>query len=128
MNIDLAQRVLMHIKAHKEAFDIRIAIEIDPYNNSQVLEFPCGTVACIAGWTILLSEDKIGRSFAIEDIEELENWTWDKKRDVARFLLGIHEYEADELFASVDSFGNERSDEDAIDDFKAFIKSKKETL
>lgn len=46
MNTELGRKVLGHITTHREQFDMTVYGEKYP---------ECGTVACIAGWAMLLS-------------------------------------------------------------------------
>lgn len=119
MNIELAQKVLNHIKTHPESFDMRFAIEsgvgfysIDPY--------PYGTTCCIAGWAVLLSVpgDRAFFSAFVRGMEKGVNW--ENISFLAQQLLSISKDEAEFLF----DFEN-LSNEDAIAQFESFIEQER---
>lgn len=55
MNTELGRRILDHITAHRDQFDMGIWGRFDP---------ECGTAACLAGWAMLLS------GYRVNDIED----------------------------------------------------------
>lgn len=120
MNIELAERVLAHIKAHREAFDMKDGLDINCATRDRIGHYPCGTVACIAGWTVLLADFKNSRTRAIADYICSYNWLDLKNR--ATQLLGITNLEAQELFYFKSMAQTNR---DAIARFESFIESKK---
>ncbi|MGL5881381.1 MAG: hypothetical protein ACRC2V_26925 [Xenococcaceae cyanobacterium] len=120
MNIELAQKVLAHIKEHEEAFSMDYVIA-DFDIDYTVPNYPCGTVACIAGWTVLLSEKRLISSSEIEN--DFSQRSWHKVKREAMELLDISNKEATWLFVPVDDDGNELEDDDAIARFETFIEA-----
>lgn len=89
-NAELAYRVLDHIDAHPERHDqsdfVRSAVNTPSITADRM---PCGTTACFAGWTVLLSGHEIDlrrfmpRADVGDGLIEVD--------DVAARLLGIGE-------------------------------------
>ena len=120
MNIELAEKVLEHIKEHREAFNINCFIDIDDYDDYEIFGYPCGTKACIAGWTILLSQNNT--PFTEENFKALVNREWELIRSEASMLLDITPDEGENLF--VPEACPFADDDDAIARFEEFIKKK----
>lgn len=125
MNIELAERVLAHIKEHRDAFNIAWEIGINDDNEYQVSNYPCGTTCCIAGWTVLLSEKQ---PLTEEDIDRLSCMGWETVAREAQELLRISYLEACQLFVSPLELDLEDENEFAITQFEEFIEGKKEAL
>lgn len=102
-NEKLYDKMVKHIAEEKERFDMLVPVELAneqgkvvvyDFGNQYTLKPPCGTVACAAGWAVLLGEP--GR---IRD--KAKKWAkkdWDGVFSKARRLLGITGDEAYKLF------------------------------
>lgn len=97
MNIELAKKVLEHIKKHREAFDMHDGMTIEPsiIKRSRP-NFPCGTVACIAGWTVLLHDFENATETEVADLICSHNWGQIRQR--AQKLLEIDNKTVNRLF------------------------------
>ena len=85
INIDLLEKVCDHIQAHPELIDM----------TKWVREEDCGTVACIAGHTCLLSGYKAveGKKYTMKrGVERISI------QDEAQKLLGLDDEQAADLF------------------------------
>lgn len=93
MNIELMTKVRDHVVAHPEQHDQEIWAK----------KTECGTIACSAGWTLLLGNPEVARQYADE---EAFTFTGVVRRfysslsvaDAAAGLLDIDAYQADMLF------------------------------
>jgi hypothetical protein len=87
-NIELIEKVMQHIKDH-------------PENHSQavwVSETECGTTACFAGWTLLMTG---ARCFGLECLYGEDGRLIVDVPNAARRLLGIGIDDADVLFYQI---------------------------
>ncbi|MGL5874029.1 MAG: hypothetical protein ACRC2R_16945 [Xenococcaceae cyanobacterium] len=132
MNIELAEKVLAHIKEHREAFNMSFGVE-SGYGTHKIDSYPCGTVACIAGWTILLSypSNRDGLMSVSDYVDAIEHcWDWSEISLHAQKLLEISHMDAIALFTppewDEDEFYKTVEDE-AIAQFEEFIKRERES-
>lgn len=125
MNIELAQKVLNHIKTHPESFDLHEGMTIDPTIGTKYRpNFPCGTVACIAGWTVLLHDFENETKTKVADFICSQDWSSVQTR--AQELLEIDNRTVERLFylTSID-FSIEENNEIAIARFESFIEQER---
>lgn len=98
-NATLAYRVLDHIDAHPESWN-----QLDWITRPDGAD--CGTAACFAGWTALLSGDqpRWARDWSVRTDYVLD--PDGERRDIsvrASELLGINDEQADDLFCAVNT-------------------------
>jgi hypothetical protein len=113
-NVTLGRKVLNHIEAHREQFDVKKWGRPDP---------ACGTVACIAGHTVLMS------GYRLQGPGE-----W--KRPDGTVICGSVAYDAARLLGLSDRewhwspgedrcglFSGSQTDDEAIERFKAIVEA-----
>jgi hypothetical protein len=113
LNVKLLDKVLKHVSAKPERFDMGSWVHWSSYA-------PCGTAACIAGWTVILAagNTKKNRREFVEKADELRggadrNFFFKK----ARKILGLTFQEAKSLFLTY----TVQSGEDAVDMARAKV-------
>lgn len=101
MNKKLLRKVKNHILKYPEAFDMSIYAQGTEFD----VKHPCGTTACIAGWTCVLEKDsmplkeqfKMLNDIKTQEKYESLNLDFEWSRN-ARKLLGITPKQGEELF------------------------------
>lgn len=91
INKELMLKVAGHIRQQYNTFNMNIVVQLNEDNND------CGTEACIAGRTILLSglmsAVELRRSYLRTPVRSSEHWS-----KIAADLLGLDEVERVQLF------------------------------
>lgn len=100
MNTKLLLKVKRHILAEPKRIDMDIPVSTSEWRH---LMPPCGTVGCIAGWTVILANRK-GREAPTKTWERFESkeiisdYTWQTVRRHAIRLLRLTDRQATVLF------------------------------
>lgn len=88
-NAELAYRVLDHIDAHPEQWD----------QGTYIAKAECGTVACFAGWTVLLSGEQpyFGRDDEWAETSYVSAGATVYVSELAEELLGVSRFVPDDV-------------------------------
>lgn len=112
MNADLGRKVLDHVTAHREQFDMSDFGHIDP---------ECGTVCCLGGWAMVLS----GYHVSPQAFFRPDGSVVGSEGDEARELLGLsdEEYAREYEGSRVPSLFLDYDEDRAIERFRALVEA-----
>lgn len=112
MNTELGRKVLAHVTARRDQFDMTVWGDRDP---------ECGTVACLAGWAMLLSGYRLrDGEFVRPDGCEVESGT---EGDEAALLLELSDAERYGSHGEECSLFGEWDEEEAIARFRKLVEA-----